>query len=157
VNIKSSDLELFEEAVAQMLSGAEAGGVPIGAALGRAGQLVASGRNERVQKDDPIAHAEIACLRNAGRITSYETATLYTTLSPCSMCAGAVVLFSIPRIVVGEAKTFSGELDYMVQRGVEVIVLDDARCVAAMKRFQNDHPDLWFEDIGQPLTHGAPS
>src|SRR6266705_31943 len=97
---------------------------------------------------DPVAHGEIACLRNAGRRPSYLDTTLYTTLSPCQMCTGAILLFQIPRVVVGEAQTFAGDLGFLAGRGVEIVLLDDEGCVAAMQEFQRRYPQIWSEDIG---------
>jgi cytosine deaminase len=139
----------FDEAVAQAAAGLADGGVPVGSALDIGGTLVATGRNERVQLGDPIAHGEMSCLRKAGRRRSYRDAVLYTTLAPCAMCAGTVVQFRIPLVVVGEARTFPGELDLLRSRGVEVVVLDDPRCVELMQRFQREHPAVWAEDIGE--------
>ena len=126
----------------------DAGGVPVGAVLTAGGQVVAAGHNERVQRGDPVAHGEIACLRNAGRRSSYHDTTLYTTLSPCQMCSGAILLFQIPRVVVGEAETFEGDLDFLASRGVEIVLLEDGACVAAMREFQQRYPEVWSEDIG---------
>jgi len=126
----------------------EAGGVPVGAVLAAGGQVIAAGHNERVQRGDPVAHGEIACLRNAGRRPSYAGTTMYTTLSPCPMCSGATVLFQIPRVVVGEAETFKGDLGFLADRGVEVVLLDDQECVAVMREFQQRYPEIWSEDIG---------
>ncbi|MFF1254636.1 nucleoside deaminase [Pseudarthrobacter sp. NPDC058329] len=125
------------------------GGIPIGAALARDGVVIASGHNERVQNADPIAHGEMSALRAAGRQTSYRDTTLYTTLAPCAMCAGTIIQFKIPRVVVGEAHTFDGELELLRSRGVEVVVLDDQRCMDMMRTFQADNPDLWAEDIAE--------
>ena len=131
----------------------EEGGVPVGAVLAAGGasqgwQVVAAGHNERVQRGDPVAHGEIACLRNAGRRPSYHDTTLYTTLSPCQMCSGAILLFQIPRVVVGEAQTFEGDLAFLAGRGVEIVLLEDEGCVAAMREFQQRYPQVWSEDIG---------
>ena len=126
----------------------EAGGVPVGAVLAAGDQVVAAGHNERVQRGDPVAHGEIACLRNAGRQASYAGMTLYTTLSPCQMCSGAILLFQIPRVVVGEAQTFEGDLGFLADRGVEIVLLDDPGCMAAMREFQERFPEVWSEDIG---------
>ncbi len=131
----------------------EAGGVPVGAVLAAGSasqgwQLVAAGHNERVQRGDPVAHGEIACLRNAGRRPSYLDTTLYTTLSPCQMCTGAILLFQIPRVVVGEAQSFAGDLGFLSDRGVEIVLLDDEGCMAAMNEFQARYPEVWSEDIG---------
>ncbi len=126
-----------------------AGGIPIGALLvDEHRNVLGRGHNERVQSGDPVAHGEIVCLRNAGRLTSYQLATLYTTLSPCQMCSGAILLFRIPRVVVGEAKTFVGNLEFLESSGVEVLLADDDRCIGLMSKFQEDNPQLWLEDIG---------
>ena len=101
-----------------------------------------------MQRGDPVAHGEIACLRNAGRRPSYLDTTLYTTLSPCQMCTGAILLFQIPRVVVGEAQTFAGDLGFLADRGVEIVLLDDEGCMAAMQEFQRRYPEVWSEDIG---------
>ena len=142
------DREMMALALGQARVGLDSGGVPVGAVLAARGQLVAAGHNERVQRGDPVAHGEIACLRNAGRRPSYADITLYTTLSPCQMCSGAILLFQIPRVVVGEAQTFEGDLDFLTSRGVEVVLLDDEGCVAVMAEFQQRHPEVWSEDIG---------
>jgi cytosine/creatinine deaminase len=142
------DREMMALALGQARVGLEAGGVPVGAVLAAQGQLVAAGHNERVQRGDPVAHGEIACLRNAGRRPSYADTTLYTTLSPCQMCSGAILLFQIPRVVVGEAETFEGDLDFLTSRGVEIVLLDDEGCTAVMAEFQQRYPEVWSEDIG---------
>lgn len=126
------------------------GGVPIGSVLDIGGRLVASGHNLRVQEADPIAHGEMSCLRRAGRQRTYRDAVLYTTLAPCAMCAGAIIQFGIPLVVAGENRTFPGEVDLLRERGVEVVVLDDPRCVDLMERFQREYPEVWAEDIGDP-------
>ena len=126
------------------------GGIPIGSVLvNSAGDIVARGHNMRVQSDDPTAHAEVTCVRNAGRRRDWNTLTLVSTLSPCPMCSGTAILFRIPRVIVGENQTFCGAEDWMQQHGIKVVVLDDPRCVALMQRLQRDKPDLWAEDIGQ--------
>ncbi len=137
----------LEEAQASLA----AGGVPVGAVLASGDQVIAAGHNERVQRGDPVAHGEIACLRNAGRQPSYQGTTLYTTLSPCQMCSGAILLFRIPRVVVGEARTFTGDLGFLAERGAAITLLDDERCVAAMREFQQRYPQIWSEDIGGRL------
>ncbi len=139
----------FESAVAAARKSLREGGVPIGAALARNGQVVASGHNERVQRGDPIAHGEMSALRAAGRQKSYRDTVLYSTLAPCAMCTGTVLQFKIPRVVVGEARTFPGEFELLRSRGVEVVVLDDERCIDMMRSFQRDHPGLWAEDIAE--------
>lgn len=127
-----------------------AGGIPIGASLLRSpARVLGAGHNERVQNGDPIAHGEIACLRNAGRLTSYADTTLYTTLSPCQMCSGAILLFGIRRVVVGEAETFAGDLEFLRNAGVEVILRDDDSCKQFMRSFQKEFPQTWLEDIGE--------
>jgi cytosine deaminase len=148
----TGDDEMMALALQQARISLDAGGVPVGAVLiaGLAadGQVVAAGHNERVQRGDPVAHGEISCLRNAGRRASYLDTTLYTTLSPCQMCTGAILLFQIPRVVVGEAQTFAGDLDFLVSKGVEIVLLEDPACVAAMEEFQQRYPQVWSEDIG---------
>ena len=151
--VDQTDREMMALALGQARASLEAGGVPVGAVLaaGSASQgweLIAAGHNERVQQGDPVAHGEISCLRNAGRRPSYAGTTLYTTLSPCPMCTGAIVLFQIPRLVVGEAETFVGDLDYLAVKGVDVLLLDDPDCKAAMREFQERYPQVWSEDIG---------
>ena len=143
------DREMMARALEQARASLAVGGVPVGAALaGPDGQLIAAGHNERVQRGDPVAHGEISALRNAGRRASYADVTLYTTLSPCQLCSGAILLFQIPRVVVGEARTFAGDLGFLRDRGVEVVLLDDLSCVAVMAEFQARYPEVWSEDIG---------
>ncbi|MDQ6752833.1 MAG: nucleoside deaminase [Actinomycetota bacterium] len=139
----------FEAAFQAAQKSLREGGIPIGAALARGSEIVATGHNERVQRADPIAHGEMSALRSAGRQASYRDTTLYTTLAPCAMCAGTVIQFKIPRVVVGESGTFSGELQLLRSRGVEVVVLDDQRCVDMMRAFQAEHAALWSEDIAE--------
>jgi cytosine deaminase len=148
-----TDREMMALALAQARISLDGGGVPVGAVLASGGagqgrQLIAAGHNERVQRGDPVAHGEISCLRNAGRRPSYLDTTLYTTLSPCQMCTGAILLFQIPRVVVGEAQTFAGDLGFLADRGVEIVLLDDEGCMAAMQEFQRRYPQIWSEDIG---------
>jgi cytosine deaminase len=146
----SSDHDLLASAVAAARTGAAEGGVPIGAALVIDGQVLATGYNKRVQLGSPIRHGETDCLDNAGRqpASVYARATMVTTLSPCDMCTGAILLYKIPRVIIGENRTFLGGEDLLRSRGVEVIVLDDADCVAMMDEFIAAHPDVWNEDIG---------
>jgi cytosine deaminase len=143
-----ADRDTMALALAQARVSLEAGGVPVGAVLAAGGEVVAAGHNERVQRGDPVAHGEIACLRNAGRQPSYAGMTLYTTLSPCQMCSGAILLFQIPRVVVGEAQTFEGDLSFLAGRGVEIVLMDDPGCMAVMREFQERFPEVWSEDIG---------
>jgi cytosine/creatinine deaminase len=142
------DSELMALALSQARTSLDAGGVPVGAVLAAGREVIAAGHNERVQRGDPVAHGEISCLRNAGRRPSYAGTTLYTTLSPCQMCTGAILLFQIPRVVVGEARTFAGDLDFLRSRGVSVVLLDDPACAAVMEEFQARYPEVWSEDIG---------
>jgi cytosine/creatinine deaminase len=142
------DSELMALALAEARASLEVGGVPVGAVLAAGRNVIAAGHNERVQRGDPVAHGEISCLRNAGRRPSYMGTTLYTTLSPCQLCTGAILLFQIPRVVVGEARTFAGDLDFLRSRGVSVDLLDDPACVAVMTEFQERFPEVWSEDIG---------
>jgi cytosine/creatinine deaminase len=139
----------MRSAIEEAERGFAEGGVPIGAALVEGRAVVATGRNRRVQQGDPIAHGEMDCLRAAGRRRSYRNTTLYTTLSPCMMCAGTIVQFGIPRVVVGENATFGGNEDFLRSRGVEVVVLGDARCEALMRRFMAERPEVWAEDIAE--------
>jgi creatinine deaminase len=142
------DRELMALALEQARASLEVGGVPVGAVLAAGAAVIAAGHNERVQQGDPVAHGEISALRKAGRRASYTGTTLYTTLSPCHMCTGAILLFQIPRVVVGEARTFEGDLGFLRDRGVEITLLDDPACIAAMEEFQTRYPQVWSEDIG---------
>lgn len=136
-------------AIEEARKGLKAGGIPIGSVLIREGEILGRGHNQRVQQDNPILHAEIDCLQNAGRLGSYESTTLYSTLMPCYLCAGAVVQFEIKRVIVGESETFAGAPDLMRAHGVEVTDLDLEECKSLMRQFQELHPDLWAEDIGE--------
>ena len=125
------------------------GGIPIGSVLvDSAGEIIARGHNERVQLGDPTAHAEVVCIRHAGRRRDWPTLTLVSTLSPCPMCTGTAILFRIPRIIVGEERTFQGPTAWFREHGVSVTVLDDPECVKMMERLKREKPDLWAEDIG---------
>ncbi|WP_426766158.1 nucleoside deaminase [Pseudarthrobacter sp. 1G09] len=147
--LDSADLAAFEAALEAAQKSLAEGGIPIGASIARDGVVFARGHNERVQNSDPIAHGEMSALRAAGRQKSYRDTTLFTTLAPCAMCTGTIIQFKIPRVVVGEARTFDGELDLLRSRGVELVVLDDQRCVDMMAAFQADKPELWAEDIAE--------
>ena len=125
------------------------GGLPIGSVLVRGGEIVAAGHNQRVQQGDPIAHGEMDCLRRAGRQKSYADTVLYTTLSPCMMCSGTILQFKIPEVVVGEALNFEGNIPFLRERGVKVTNLEDADCIALMRRFIAERPELWNEDIAE--------
>lgn len=142
-----ADRSFLDAAIAQAARGFDEGGLPIGAALVEDGVLLATGRNRRVQQGDPIAHGEMDCLRQAGRRRSYRNSTLYTTLSPCMMCAGTIVQFKIPRVVIGENASFGGNEEFLRSHGVEVVVVDDPQCRSLMERFQTAHPEVWAEDI----------
>jgi creatinine deaminase len=146
----SSD-PFLDAAVAEAEAGRDEGGIPIGSVLVVDGEIVGRGHNRRVQDGSVVLHAEMDCLERAGRrpAADYRRATLYSTLSPCDMCSGAVLLYGIPRVVVGENRTFTGPEDHVRERGVTVEVVDDARCVALMEAFIAAHPDLWNEDIGE--------
>ena len=144
------DRRWLAAAVEQARIGWSEGGIPIGAALVHDGTLLAVGRNRRVQQGSVIRHGETDCLENAGRLTArtYRTSVLYTTLSPCLMCAGTALLYQIPRIVVGENRSFEASEDLLRSRGVQVDVLDDAECRSLMDRMIAEKPELWMEDIG---------
>ncbi len=137
-------------AIDEAKTGLREGGIPIGSVLVIDERIVGRGHNRRVQRTSAILHAEMDCLENAGRLTAhdYARATLYSTLSPCDMCSGASLLYKIPRIVVGENRTFRGPEAYLRQRGVDLTILNDAECVRLMTDFIRDHPTLWNEDIG---------
>ncbi len=136
-------------ALAEAQKGFDQGGLPIGAVLVEAGEVVSAGHNQRVQQGDPIAHGEMDCLRRAGRRPSYRNTTLYTTLSPCMMCAGTIVQFKIPRVVIGEARNYAGNIDFLRSRGVEVELLNDEGCIELMSRFIAAYPEIWNEDIAE--------
>lgn len=146
---QSYNPESFIQALLQAKKSLSEGGVPVGAALEINGELISVGHNERVQKGDPIAHGEMSCLRQAGRQKNYRNAVLYTTLAPCAMCAGAIIQFKIPLVVVGESKSFPGELELLKSRGVQIIELDSPECAELMYEFQRQYPEVWAEDIGE--------
>jgi cytosine/creatinine deaminase len=139
----------LKEAYDEAQKGLSEGGIPIGAVLVRDGKVIARGRNKRVQENDPMTHAEIDCLRNAGRIGNYKNTVLYSTLMPCYMCAGAVVQFKIKKVVIGEAVNFPGAPEFMKEHNVEVVNLNDPDCINMMDEFIKNRPELWFEDIGE--------
>lgn len=136
-------------AIEEAKKGLSEGGIPIGSVLVKEGKLVAKGRNKRVQKKNPILHGEMDCLNNAGRIGSYRNTVIYSTLMPCYMCAGTIVQFKIPKVVVGESRTFGGAREFMESHGVEVVDLDDPGCVKMMSDFIDNNSELWNEDIGE--------
>lgn len=139
--------EYMQLAIAEARKGLAEGGIPIGAVLVKDGQLVASGHNKRVQENNPILHGEMDCLNNAGRIGSYRNTVIYSTLMPCYMCAGTIVQFKIPKVVVGESRTFSGARAFLESQGVKVVDLDLPECVQMMQDFIREKPQLWHEDI----------
>lgn len=140
----------LDAALAEARLGLAEGGIPIGSVLVRDGEILGRGHNRRVQRGSVVLHAEMDALENAGRRAGavYRGATLYTTLSPCAMCSGAILLYGIPRIVVGENRTFTGEEGLLEARGVDVRVVQDPRCIALMSEFIDARPELWDEDIG---------
>jgi cytosine deaminase len=147
--LSETDQRLLRVAYDEAKTGFDEGGCPIGSVLARGGEVVAQGRNRRVQNGDPIAHGEMDALRRAGRQKTYVDTTLYTSLSPCMMCAGTIVQFGIPRVVIGENTNFGGNEDFLRERGVDVIVADDPDCIALMARFITERPALWAEDIAE--------
>lgn len=149
--MEPQDRRFLDEAIAQARAGLSEGGIPIGAALVADGKLLGAGRNRRIQLGSPIRHGETDALEIAGRQTAavYGRSTMYTTLSPCDMCTGAILLYGIPRVVIGENRTFMGAEDLLRSRGVEVLVANDAECVAMMEDFIAANPTLWNEDIGE--------
>jgi creatinine deaminase len=146
-----SDEQFLETAIEQARIGRSEGGVPIGAALVADGVVLGAGRNRRVQLGSPIRHGETDALEVAGRqrASVYRRSTMYTTLSPCHMCTGAILLYEIPRVVIGENRTFMGAEDLLRAHGVEVVVVDSEECYRLMQEFIAEHPEIWFEDIGE--------
>jgi creatinine deaminase len=147
IQLGTTDAKFLRLAYTEAKAGFDEGGCPIGSVLAEGDRLLAQGRNQRVQQGDPIAHGEMDCLRKAGRQKSYRRTTLYTSLSPCMMCAGTIVQFGIPRVIIGETTNFAGNPEFLRQRGVEVIIADDPDCIALMARFIREKPELWNEDI----------
>ena len=141
----------LQAAIDEARKGHEAGGIPIGSVLVIDGEIVGRGHNQRVQKDSTILHAEMDCLENAGRLhaSDYRRSVLYSTLSPCDMCSGTALLYGIPKIVIGENRTFQGPEDYLLSRGVDLEIVDDQECVQMMREFIRARPELWNEDIGE--------
>jgi creatinine deaminase len=139
----------LKEAIREAKKGLKEGGIPIGSVLVKDGKIIARGHNKRVQENNPMVHAEIDCLINAGRIGSYKGTILYSTLMPCYLCAGAVVQFGIKKVIAGESKTFSGALEFMNRHNVEVIDMNDRECIKMMTEFISANPELWNEDIGK--------
>lgn len=139
----------MKAAIDEARKGLSEGGIPIGSVMVRDGKILGRGHNQRVQQNDPMTHAEIDCLRNAGRVGNYKGAVLYSTLMPCYLCAGAVVQFGIKKVIVGESQTFPGAEQFMRDHGVEVINLQNEECIRLMEDFIRDKPELWNEDIGE--------
>jgi len=143
--------EFMQAAIEEARKGRAAGGIPIGSVLVLDGKIIGRGHNQRVQRGSTIRHAEMDCLEETGRLpaSTYRRASLYSTLSPCDMCSGAVLLYGIPHVVIGENKTFQGPEDYVRSRGVKVEVLDNQECITLMDDFIRAEPSLWNEDIGE--------
>ncbi len=141
----------LDAAIAEAVKGRSIGGIPIGSVLVVDGEIVGRGHNQRVQRGSVVLHAEMDCLENAGRMPAevYQRATIYSTLSPCAMCTGAILLYGIPRLVVGENQTFQGPQDLLVTEGVDVTLVNDERCINMMLEFIAAEPGLWNEDIGE--------
>lgn len=141
----------MQAAIEEALAGAREGGIPIGSVLVHRGRIIGRGHNRRVQRGSAVLHGEMDALENAGRqpASVYRESVIYTTLSPCAMCTGAILLYGIPKVVIGEHETFVGEEDLLRSRGVSVEVLQDSACIRMMADFIRDHPDLWHEDIGE--------
>ncbi|KRT64304.1 MAG: cytosine deaminase, cytosine deaminase [Chloroflexi bacterium CSP1-4] len=151
MDVRDRDREFLAVAIEQARIGRSEGGVPIGGALVADGRVLAAGRNRRVQQGSAIRHGETDALEHAGRLPAsvYRRATMYTTLSPCDMCAGAILLYGIPRVVMGENRTFVGAEDLLRARGVEIVNLDSEECAVLMREFITEHPEIWNEDIGE--------
>lgn len=141
--------KFMKAAIAEAKKGLKEGGIPIGSVLVKGGKIIGRGHNRRVQDGNPVMHAEIACLENAGRIGSYDGAVLYSTLMPCYLCAGAVVQFEIKKVIAGESKTFAGARKLMESYGAEIVDLNLKECIDIMEKFIRKNPELWNEDIGQ--------
>ena len=142
--------KFMRAAIAEAREGLAENGIPIGSVLALDGEIVGRGHNRRVQQESAIRHAEMDCLENAGRLSAreYQRATIYTTLSPCDMCSGAILLYKIPTVVIGENRTFTGPEQYLSSRGVRLVQLDDEECYRLMQDFIRDNPAVWNEDIG---------
>ena len=147
--MNDDDKRLLRIAYNEAKLGFDEGGCPIGSVLARGAEVVSQGRNQRVQKGDPIAHGEMDALRKAGRQKTYRDTTLYTSLSPCMMCTGTILQFGIPRVVIGENKNFGGNEDFLISKGVEVILANDPDFIELMARFIEEKPELWAEDIAE--------
>lgn len=145
----ADDKKFMNVAYEEAKAGYDEGGVPVGAVMVENGKLIGRGHNRRVQDGNPVSHGETDCMKNTGRRPGYSGVTMYTTLSPCMMCAGTIVQFGIGRVVVGEDKNFPGNIEFLRSRGVEVTLLDDQDCIDLMSKFIAERPDLWYEDIAK--------
>ncbi|MEL7449671.1 MAG: nucleoside deaminase [Pseudomonadota bacterium] len=143
--------QFLDAAIEEAREGLNEGGIPIGSVLVHDGEIIGRGHNRRVQRGSAILHGEMDALENAGRLSArvYKNSTLYTTLSPCAMCSGAILLYGIPRVIIGENRTFLGEEELLQSRGVKLAVLNDPRCIMMMESFIENRPELWNEDIGE--------
>ncbi|MEM8866227.1 MAG: nucleoside deaminase [Planctomycetota bacterium] len=150
MSLDPQESQFLQAAIAEARSGLAEGGIPIGSVLVLDGEIVGRGHNRRVQQGSAILHAEMDAIENAGRLsaTDYQRSTLYSTLSPCDMCSGTALLYNIPRVIVGENRTYQGPEAYVRSRGVELTIVDNDECIGLMKQFIADHPALWNEDIG---------
>lgn len=144
---ESDDRKFMKLALQEAKTGYEEGGVPVGAVMVEGGKVIGRGYNRRVQDDNPVSHGETDCMKNAGRRPDYSNVTMYTTLSPCMMCAGTIIQFGIGRVVIGEDENFPGNIDFLESRGVEVKLLNDQGCKDLMSKFIKERPELWYEDI----------
>ena len=142
-----ADQRFMRDAFLQAKKSYDEGGLPIGAAMVEDGKIIALGHNRRVQEGDPVAHGEMDCIRRAGRRARYDGVTMYTTLSPCMMCAGTIVQFGIARVVIGEDRNFAGNIEFLRSNNIEVLLLSDPDCIELMSRFICERPELWDEDI----------
>jgi cytosine deaminase len=149
MEMDESDLKFIERAYELAKKSFDEGGLPIGSVLVRGGKVIGEGHNQRVQGGDPIAHGEMDAIRNAGRQRTYKDTVIYTSLSPCMMCAGTIVQFGIPRVVIGENTTFGGNEAFLEERGVVVEIVNDPKCIALMERCIKERPETWNEDIGE--------
>ena len=145
----ANDHTFMAAALQEAKTGYDEGGVPVGAVMVEDGVIIGRGHNRRVQDGNPVSHGETDCMKNTGRRPDYSRVTMYTTLSPCMMCTGTILQFGIPRVVIGEAENFAGNIDFLHERGVEVVLLNDRDCIELMSRFIAERPELWYEDIAE--------
>ncbi len=146
-NATDNDYNFMALPLDEAKTGYDEAGVPVGAVMVEDGEIIGRGRNRRVQEGNPISHGETDCMKNAGRRSDYSRVTMYTTLSPCMMCTGTILQFGIQRVVIGEDRNFSGNIDFLSERGVEVVLLNDRGCIELMSKFIAERPELWYEDI----------